>query len=175
MAIFILSVSQMTVCKGLCTSSCYETIMTYTLNSAVSLNFKSGPETATAESLAADTSFAANVADSIAVGLGVDPSKVTITMIRIIKPLLRVTPSQDAKLKFDYKMVTTSFDEAEAAQATLHDPLRIISFFMRACTKALVEKEAVAGRKVELKNMEVGSVSLEAEMKAPNQATLIHV
>merc|ERR1712124_45088 len=99
---------------------------------------------------------------------GVDPSKVTITMISIINRSLRVRQLQDSKLKFEYKVVATLFDEAEAAQATLHDPVRIVSFFIGACTKALVEKEAVAGRKVELKNMEVGSVSLEAETRAPN-------
>merc|ERR1711977_779821 len=61
-----------------------ENITTYTVKSALTLDFGSLPETVTAESLAADTTFVANVGESIAAGLGVDPSKVTITKISIV-------------------------------------------------------------------------------------------
>merc|ERR1719443_2250471 len=57
------------------TTTRVENITTYTVKSALTLSFGSLPENVTAESLAADTTFVANVADSIASGLGVDPSK----------------------------------------------------------------------------------------------------
>merc|ERR1719389_880576 len=59
-------------------------VTTYTLKSALTLDFGSLPENVTAESLAADTTFVSNVGASIAVGLGVDPSKVTITKITVV-------------------------------------------------------------------------------------------
>merc|ERR1719235_1988143 len=61
-----------------------ENITTYTVKSALTLDFGSLPENVTAESLAADTTFVSNVADSIATGLGVDPTKVTITKITLV-------------------------------------------------------------------------------------------
>merc|ERR1712185_669727 len=69
---------------GAATTTRVENITTYTVKSAVTLDFGSLPENVTAESLAADTTFVANVGSSIASALGVDPSKVTITKITII-------------------------------------------------------------------------------------------
>merc|ERR1711907_723453 len=57
------------------TTTATENITTYTVKSALTLDFGSLPENVTAESLAADTTFIANVGESIATGLGVDPSK----------------------------------------------------------------------------------------------------
>merc|ERR1711907_709997 len=59
-------------------------VTTYTLKSALTLDFGSLPENVTAESLAADTTFVSNVGTSIASALGVDASKITITKITIV-------------------------------------------------------------------------------------------
>merc|ERR1719443_590661 len=66
------------------TTTRIENITTYTVKSALTLSFGSLPENVTAESLAAHTTFEANVADSIASGVGVDPSKVTVTKIELV-------------------------------------------------------------------------------------------
>merc|ERR1711988_1466369 len=69
---------------GAATTTRVENITTYTIKSALTLDFGSLPENVTAEALAADTTFVSNVAGSIADGLGVDPSRVTITKIEIV-------------------------------------------------------------------------------------------
>merc|ERR1712224_1075338 len=74
-----------------------ENITTCTVKSALTLDFGSLPENVTAESLAADTTFVSNVAGSIATGLGVDPSKVTITKITIISR--RLSEAQERQLQ----------------------------------------------------------------------------
>merc|ERR1711977_471253 len=109
-----------------------------------------GPENVTAESLAADTTFVSNVGASIASGLKVDPSKVTITKITIVSRRLSQAEArelQGAKLKVEYELVTTSLAEATAVQETLADPTKSQSF-AAAFTTALVEKEAASGRAV---------------------------
>merc|ERR1711959_709751 len=86
-----------------------ENITTYTVKSALTLDFGSLPENVTAESLAADTTFVSNVGASIAAGLGVDPSKVTITSITIVSRRLHAEQRQlqGPKLKVEYELVTT--------------------------------------------------------------------
>merc|ERR1719171_2520706 len=132
------------------TTTRIENITTYTVKSALTLSFGSLPENVTAESLAADTTFVANVADSIASGLGVDPSKVTVTKIELVSRRLSEAEErqlQGSKLKVEYEMVTTSLSEATAVQETLADPTKAASF-SAAFSTALVEKEAASGRAV---------------------------
>merc|ERR1711937_490826 len=132
------------------TTTRIENITTYTVKSALTLSFGSLPENVTAESLAADTTFVANVADSIASGLGVDPSKVTVTKIELVSRRLSEAEKrqlQGSKLKVEYEMVTTSLSEATAVQETLADPTKAASF-SAAFSTALVEKEAASGRAV---------------------------
>merc|ERR1711970_5209 len=130
-----------------------ENITTYTLKSALTLDFGSLPENVTAESLAADTTFVANVGGSIATALGVDPSKITITKISIVSRRLSQAEArelQGTKLKVEYELVTTSLAEATAVQETLADPTKSSSF-AAAFTTALVAKEAASGRAVTVK------------------------
>jgi len=132
------------------TTTRIENITTYTVKSALTLSFGSLPENVTAESLAADTTFVANVADSIASGLGLDPSKVTVTKIELVSRRLSEAEKrqlQGTKLKVEYEMVTTSLSEATAVQETLADPTKAASF-SAAFSTALVEKEAASGRAV---------------------------
>merc|ERR1711959_195200 len=86
-----------------------ENVTTYTVKSALTLDFGSLPENVTAESLAADTTFVANVAGSIAAGFGVDPSKVTVTKIEVVSRRLHAEQRQlqGPKLKVEYELVTT--------------------------------------------------------------------
>merc|ERR1712139_332543 len=132
------------------TTTRIENVTTYTVKSALTLDFGSLPENVTAESLAADTTFVSNVAGSIATGLGVDPSKVTITKIEVItRRLLQAQERhlQGAKLKVEYELVTTSLAEATSVQETLADPTKAATFGA-AFSTALVEKEAASGRAV---------------------------
>jgi len=132
------------------TTTRIENITTYTVKSELTLSFGSLPENVTAASLAADTSFVSNVAGSIATGLGVDPSKVTITKIEIVSRRLSEAEKrqlQGAKLKIEYELVTTSLSEATAVQETLADPTKAATF-SAAFSAALVEKEAASGRAV---------------------------
>jgi len=127
-----------------------EDVTTYTVKSALTLNFGSLPENVTAASLAADTTFVRNVASSIATSLGVDRSKVTITKIEVISRRLREAARrqlQGSKLKVEYELVTTSLAEATAVQQTLADPTKAASF-SAAFSAALIEKEAASGRAV---------------------------
>merc|ERR1711977_311686 len=113
------------------TTTHIENITTYTVKSELTLSFGSLPENVTAASLAADTSFVSNVAGSIATGLGVDPSKVTITKIEIVSRRLSEAEKrqlQGAKLKIEYELVTTSLSEATAVQETLADPTKAATF-----------------------------------------------
>merc|ERR1711985_106551 len=137
------------------TTTRIENITTYTVKSALTLSFGSLPENVTAESLAADTTFVASVADSIASGLGVDPSKVTVTKIELVSRRLSEAEKrqlQGTKLKVEYEMVTTSLSEATAVQETLADPTKAASF-SAAFSTALVEKEAASGRAVVVKEI----------------------
>merc|ERR1719428_1292846 len=132
------------------TTTRIENITTYTLKSKLTLSFGSLPENVTAASLAADTTFVNNVGASIATGLGVDPSKVTITKIEIVSRRLSEAEKrqlQGTKLKIEYELVTTSLAEATAVQETLADPTKAASF-SAAFSTALVEKEAASGRAV---------------------------
>jgi len=145
-----------------------ENITTYTVKSALTLDFGSLPENVTAESLAADTTFVANVGASIATGLGVDPSKVTITKISIVSRRLSQAEArelQGTKLKVEYELVTTSLSEATAVQETLADPTKASSF-AAAFTTALVEKEAASGRAVTVKEIvpEAATVTSKTEI-----------
>merc|ERR1711904_575801 len=106
------------------TTTRIENITTYTVKSKLTLDFGSLPENVTAESLAADATFVSNVASSIATGLGVDPSKVTITKITIISRRLSEAQErqlQGPKLKIEYEMITTSLAEVTSVQETLAD------------------------------------------------------
>merc|ERR1711959_596961 len=145
-----------------------ENVTTYTVKSALTLDFGSLPENVTAESLAADTTFVSNVGASIAAGLGVDASKVTITKISIITRRLSQVEArqlQGAKLKVEYELVTTSLAEATAVQETLADPTKSSSF-AAAFTTALVEKEAASGRTVVVKEIvpEAATVTSKTEI-----------
>merc|ERR1711968_140643 len=125
-------------------------ITTYTLKSKLTLSFGSLPENVTAASLAADTTFVNNVGASIATGLGVDPSKVTITKIEIVSRRLSGAEKRQlsgTKLKIEYELVTTSLAEATSVQETLADPTKAATFGA-AFSAALVEKEAASGRAV---------------------------
>merc|ERR1712139_731033 len=137
------------------TTTRVENVTTYTLKAALTLDFGSLPENVTAESLAADTSFVANVGSSIAAGLGVDASKVTITKISLVTRRLSQAEArqlQGTKLKVEYELVTTSLEEATTVQETLADPTKSSSF-AAAFTTALVEKEAASGRAVTVKEI----------------------
>merc|ERR1711907_374020 len=124
------------------TTTRIENITTYTVKSALTLDFGSLPENVTAESLAADSTFVSNVGSAIATGLGVDPSKVTVTKITIVTRRLSEAQErqlQGPKLKVEYELITTSLAEATAVQETLADPTKSSSF-AAAFTTALVEK-----------------------------------
>merc|ERR1711985_104928 len=132
-----------------------ENVTTYTVKSALTLDFGSLPENVTAESLAADTTFVANVGASIATGLGVDGSKVTITKISLVTRRVSQAEARElagTKLKVEYELVTTSLSEATAVQETLADPTKSAGF-AAAFTTALVEKEAASGRAVTVKEI----------------------
>merc|ERR1711904_390133 len=110
----------------------------------------------TAASLAADTAFASNVGFSIAIGLGVDPSKLTVTNIEVADARRLqggdVRRLQAPKLKVEYELVTTDLAEATAVQETLADPTKAASF-TAAFSTALVEKEAASGRTIVVKEI----------------------
>merc|ERR1712139_37671 len=140
---------------GAATTTRIENITTYTVKSALTLDFGSLPENVTAASLAADTTFVSNVAGSIATGLGVDPSKVTITKIEVVTRRLSQAEQrrlQGTKLKVEYELITTSLAEATQVQETLADPTKAASF-SAAFSTALVEKEAASGRTVVVKEI----------------------
>merc|ERR1711977_3323 len=132
------------------TTTRVENITTFTIKSALTLSFASLPENVTAASLAADTAFVSNVAGSIATGLGVDPSTITITKIELITAR-RLEDEQrrlsGVKLKIEYELVTTDASVATAVQDTLSDPTKT-SAFTSAFSAALVEKEAASGRTI---------------------------
>merc|ERR1719265_1665052 len=150
------------------TTTRIENVTTYTVKSALTLDFGSLPENVTAESLAADATFVSNVAGSIATGLGVDPSKVTITKITIVTRRLSEAAKrqlQGPKLKVEYELVTTSLAEATAVQETLADPTKAASFSATFST-ALVEKEAAAGRTVVVKEIVPEAATVTSVTKA---------
>merc|ERR1712017_26603 len=72
-------------------------VTTYTLKASLTLDIELPPNT-TAAALAADTTFVSNVADSIATGLGVDPSKVTITKIEVVSGR-RLSEAEERRLQ----------------------------------------------------------------------------
>merc|ERR1712224_828366 len=149
------------------TTTRIENITTYTVKSALTLSFGSLPENVTAESLAADTTFVSNVADSIATGLGVDPSKVTITKIDIVSRRLSEAEQrqlQGAKLKVEYELVTTDLAEVTAVQETLADPAKAASFGA-AFSTALFEKEAASGRTVVVKEIVPEAATVTSKTK----------
>merc|ERR550514_2621722 len=107
------------------TTTLIKNITTYTVKSALTLDFGSLPENFTAESLKEDPTFTANVESSIATGLGVDASKVSITNITIVSRRLsrRLSEAeqrqlQGPKLKIEYELITTSKDEVDTIKAT---------------------------------------------------------
>merc|ERR1711869_48893 len=149
------------------TTTRLEEVTTYTVKSALTLDFGSLPENVTAESLAADTTFVSNVGASIAVGLGVDPSKVTITKITVVTRRLsqgEARELQGAKLKVEYELVTTSLAEATAVQETLADPTKSSSF--AAAFSTAFEKEAASGRTVVVKEIVAAPATVTSETKA---------
>merc|ERR1711977_545138 len=138
------------------TTTRIENVLVYTVKSSISLSFGNLPENVTAASLAADTTFVSNVAGSIATGLGVDPSKITITKIEVVTAR-RLQQAQErqlqgTKLKVEYELITTSLAEATSVQETLADPTSAASF-SAAFSTALVEKEAASGRTVVVKEI----------------------
>merc|ERR1712159_612555 len=145
-----------------------ENITVYTLKASLVLDFGRLPENVTAAELAADTTFVANVASSIAVGLGVDPSKITITKIEVISRRrlseVALRQLQGPKLKIEYEMITTSLAEATLVEETLADPTKSATFGA-AFTAALVEKEAASGRVVELKEVVASPATVTSETK----------
>merc|ERR1711977_646785 len=91
------------------TTTRVENITTFTIKSALTLSFASLPENVTAASLAADTAFVSNVAGSIASGLGVDPTTITITKIELITARRLEDEQrrlQGVKLKIEYALTT---------------------------------------------------------------------
>merc|ERR1711959_850110 len=150
------------------TTTRIENVTTYTIKSALTLDFGSLPENVTAAELAEDATFVSNVADSIATGLGVDPSKVTITKIEVISRRLSEAEQrqlQGPKLKVEYELVTTSLAEATSVQETLADPTKAASF-TAAFSTALVEKEAAAGRTVVVKEIIAEPATVTSETVA---------
>merc|ERR1711907_570791 len=143
-------------------------VTTYTLKASLVLDFGALPENVTAAELAADTTFVANVAGSIAQGLGVDPTKITITKIEVItgRRLSEAAQRQlqGPKLKIEYEMVTTSLAEATAVEETLADPTKAASF-TQAFAAALVEKEAASGRVIEVKEIVASPATVTSETK----------
>merc|ERR1711871_1424660 len=154
--------------EGPATTTRIENITTYTVKSALTLDFGSLPENVTAASLAADTTFVSNVAGSIATGLGVDASKVTITKIEVVSRRLSGAEQrqlQGAKLKVEYELVTTSLAEATAVEETLADPAKAASFGS-AFSAALVEKEAASGRTVVVKDIVTEPATVTSKTEA---------
>jgi len=150
------------------TTTRIENVTTYTVKSALTLDFGSLPENVTAASLAADTTFVTNVAGSIASGLGVDPSKVTITKIEVVSRRLSEAEHRQlagTKLKVEYELVTTSLAEATAVEETLADPTKAASFGA-AFSAALVEKEAASGRTVVVKDIVTEPATVTSVTKA---------
>merc|ERR1712188_224411 len=137
------------------------------LKASLTLDIELPPNT-TAAALAADTTFVSNVADSIATGLGVDPSKVTVTGITLVSRRLSDAEHRQLaapKLKVEYELVTTSLAEATAVQETLADPTKSASF-TAAFSTALVAKEAEAGRTVAVKEIAASSATVTSVTKA---------
>jgi len=156
---------------GPATTTRIENITTYTVKSALTLDFGSLPANVTGASLAADTTFVNNVAGSIATGLGVDASKVTITKIEVVSRRLSEAEQrqlQGAKLKVEYELVTTSLAEATSVKETLDDPTKAASFGA-AFSTALVAKEAASGRAVVVKEI----VPEKATVTSKTVATVI--
>merc|ERR1712159_765335 len=157
-----------TAAAGGPTTTRIENVTTYTVKSALTLDFGSLPENVTAASLAADTSFVANVAGSIAAGFGVDPSKVTITKIEVISRRLSEAEQrqlQGPKLKVEYELVTTDLAEATSVTETLADPTSAASF-SAAFSTALVEKEAASGRTVVVKEIVPEAATMTSKTEA---------
>merc|ERR1712193_120096 len=145
-------------------------VTTYSLKASLTLDIELPPNT-TAAALAADTTFVSNVADSIATGLGVDPSKVTVTGITLTSRRLSEAEHRQLaapKLKVDYELTTTSLAEATSVQETLADPTKSASF-TAAFSTALVAKEAEAGRAIVVKEI-AASPATATEAPAPAAA-----
>merc|ERR1711937_643016 len=140
---------------------------TYTLKASLTLDIELPPNT-TAAALAADTTFVSNVADSIATGLGVDPSKVTVTGITLTSRRLSEAEHRQLaapKLKVDYELTTTSLAEATSVQETLADPTKSASF-TAAFSTALVAKEAEAGRAIVVKEIAASPATVTSKTEA---------
>jgi len=157
---------------GPATTTRIENVTTYTVKSALTLDFGKLPENVTAAQLANDTTFMKNVEGSIATGLGVDPSKVTVTKISVVTDR-RLSEAeqrrlQGTKLKIEYELVTTSEAEAKQMKETLSDPAKAASFGA-AFKTALVASEAASGRTVEVKDI----VTEEATMTQVTTAVVV--
>merc|ERR1711959_390336 len=142
-------------------------VTTYTLKASLTLDIELPPNT-TAAALAADTTFVSNVADSIATGLGVDPSKVTVTGITLTSRRLSEAEHRQLaapKLKVDYELTTTSLAEATSVQETLADPTKSASF-TAAFSTALVAKEAEAGRAIVVKEIAATPATVTSKTEA---------
>merc|ERR1711904_565922 len=142
-------------------------VTTYTLKASLTLDIELPPNT-TAAALAADTTFVSNVADSIATGLGVDPSKVTVTGITLTSRRLSEAAHRQLaapKLKVDYELTTTSLAEATSVQETLADPTKSASF-TAAFSTALVAKEAEAGRAIVVKEIAASPATVTSKTEA---------
>merc|ERR1712054_689107 len=142
-------------------------VTTYTLKASLTLDIEL-PENVTAAALAADTTFVSNVADSIATGLGVDPSKVTVTGITLVSRRLSDAEHRQLaapKLKVDYELTTTSLAEATSVQETLADPTKSASF-TAAFSTALVAKEAEAGRAIVVKEIAASPATVTSKTEA---------
>jgi len=139
-------------------------VKTYTEKSTLTLDFQSLPKDVTAKSLIADATFVNNVVESIATGLKVAASKLTITSIAVItaRRMKEEDNVQGEKIKVEYELVTTSLSEATAMQETFADPAEAAAFSETASV-ALVEKEAASGRIVVVKEI----ITEEANMHAP--------
>merc|ERR1739848_970802 len=116
---------------------------------------------------------------SIATGLGVDPSKVTVTKIEVVAARRLqggdVRRLQAPKLKVEYELVTTDPAEATMVEETLADPTKAASF-ASAFSTALVEKEAASGRAITVKEIvpekaTVTSVTEQVVVTQPPPAT----
>lgn len=148
-----------------------EAVATYTVKSALTLDFESLPDDVTAESLVGDTAFSKNVRDSIATGFSVDPSKVTVTKIEIVSRRLSSASKrkmQGSKLKVEYEMVTTSLAEATQIKETLGDPTNAESF-SAAFSATLAEKEAASGRQIAVKDVVAEKAVVQSDKPAPEK------
>jgi len=131
-----------------------QNITTYTLKSALTMDFETLPEGISEASLADDATFINNVAESLASGLGVGKSKVAITKIESVMnrrlQAAHLRRLAGPKLRVLYELITTSLEEATTFKNNLSDESAVPTL-ETAIAEKLVEKYAASGRVVQVK------------------------